>query len=175
MNKFLRACACVLSLVVSSASQADVVYTFSGFYSNANHAAQADYTGFFELHLPAVVTADLFVPNAAAVSCHAGDRLCFGINFYMNAAEHGFSVDSVPLVTISDLDPLTNASITTNFYYFAAGAFSTLGAHASLYGFNPATLSVSQVPGASVPEPGSAYLLIGAMLLLAFARARHRD
>ena len=156
------ACACLL---LSASASADVIYSFSGFFSNNNAPTEVDFTGSFTLRTANFINADTVIQAADMLECHAGELSCMDASFYVDAKAAGFSgIDGLQAIVLSDHNEAF-------YYYFATPAFSGPGTYASQLYFNPATLTVS-----AVPEPSSVYsMLCGMILLGALAIRRQKN
>ncbi len=171
MKFLLRALTFATCLLVSNLCAADVLYSFSGFFSNINHQPdETDFTGTFDVRLPQFIDHDMVLAAADTQSCHTGNRPCFSVEFYTDALAHGWSADSVPVIRLLDWNDSHSGPAGAFYYYFPAPALSTPGSYHSLYGFDPAVLTVS-----AVPEPASVFMLLSGLLLVAVARGRKRS
>lgn len=162
MKTFLRLLAFAVCIFSSNLCAADVLYSFSGLFAGNDSPAT------FQVRLPDFIDHDLIVSGSDAVSCSTGERACFDIQFYLDAHAHGASQDSVPFIILSELDD--NLDKLGFYYYFPEAAFASAGVYSSLYGFNPATLTVS----GTVPEPASILYFLSGVLLIAGIRAQKR-
>lgn len=165
MKSFLKIVVCVAAFFVGTPSTAAVQYSFSGFFSNNNSPSEIDFTGEFSFLVENYLVTELDISPSEMLSCHAGDQLCSTVHFFQDAQAAGLTVDfGVQAISVADSDG------TMGYYYFARPAFSTLGSHTSLYGFNPGTLTVS-----SVPEPASWLSLLAGLGLLGTLVTRRRN
>jgi hypothetical protein len=169
MKTYLRLLAFVIGVLASNLCAADVLYSFSGFFSNNNNPGETDFSGTFEIRLPNFIEQDMVVAASSAISCHTAERDCFDIKFYVDAHAHGFTPDSVPVIALSAWNQAHTQLGESGFYYFAPASFSTIGSHSSLYGFNPAVLTVR-----AVPEPASIFYFLSGALLIVGLRGRRR-
>jgi len=163
MKPSLKHLVCLAAFAYSASSLAAVQYSFTGFFSNNAPAPGANFTGGFSFIAADYLGADTDIAPSAMLNCHAGDLLCSQVHFYQDAHAAGLTQNlGVQAIGLAD------AQGTTDYYYFSSASFATPGTHGSLYGFNPATLTVS-----AVPEPASYLgLLAGLAMIGTLARRR---
>jgi hypothetical protein len=142
------------ALVLPGGLRADsVAYTFSGQLGGG-------VTESFEYVSPTFITSDVNIAVASLVSC-------------VTAGPTNGACEGVAIQPSGPGDPLNHPEIvfytpgTGNDFYFAYGSFATFGEYDEIAPFNPAHLSVTDVPDAvSTPEPSS-WLLLSAGLICA--------
>lgn len=134
------------------------------------HSSFDGVTGTFSYTAPSFITTNRFVPATDFDSCTivtpAGGTCTFSTPFIVDPTGG------------AGIDPWDQIGFQVNFlqpaYYFANGAFSTIGTHETTQfgAAQAATLVVSQVGG--VPEPSSWALMIGGFGIVGAAARRRR-
>jgi len=141
----------------SSLAPASVIYRFNG--TTASSLNQL-----FQYTAPDYITTQGYVGTASLDSCTRCTTNPFAIYFW----------PSVPAGPLGTFDSITFYDIngSSYVYYFAEGAFSTDGLHATspLLPFNTGTL---QVNNTATPEP-PAWLFAGPAIMVVWRRYRHR-
>lgn len=164
MKKVLRNIVCVAVFFASTSATAAVKYSFSGFFSNNNTPHEVNFTGGFSFIADDYLVAETDISPSNMLNCHAGDKLCSMVHFFQDAHAAGLTGDlGVQAISLEDNDGFTG------YYYFSAPAFSTPGSYNSLYGFNPAILTVS-----AVPEPASYLGMLAGLGLIGALTFRSR-
>lgn len=165
MNRLFKLAVATAAIAISQCGHA-ATYSFTGFFGESLPPGQSDYTATFELTLPGPVTAQTTIPAADLTSCMTHAEACTAVTFYPDAAAAGLAP-----ATDWQAIGLSTASVTT-FYYFDPSSFTTDGVYGEVAGFNPATLTVSDV--SAVPEPTAAAMFGIATLGLAAIGRRRR-
>lgn len=163
MKRAFCALLCTMGMAVTQASHANVVYDFKTTYQPTPDS--------FSIVMLDYIKSDAYVPVADMQSCHVEGQSCLGAHFYVNAHDHGLSLDPVPVIELDSYDALYDV-IEGQFFYFNSSVFVTPGSYNTLYDFNPAVLTVAEQASTQVPEPTPAALLLLGPALFAFFRKR---
>ncbi|HME35270.1 MAG TPA: PEP-CTERM sorting domain-containing protein [Candidatus Sulfotelmatobacter sp.] len=160
--------ALLLAIMLPALARADVVYSFTGAYSNSyTHEIVGPFS--FTLTVPSPITADAFFDPGGQLVCDT----CFNVWFAVDAVAHGLTKIPSNMIGYGVLeDGVPGRGF---YFYFAPPSFTVDGTYTDVIGSwfpNQGTLTVTGAANSSTPEPGTLAMLAPALGFLGWLRKR---
>ncbi|MEY4764238.1 MAG: hypothetical protein RI907_911 [Pseudomonadota bacterium] len=155
MKYFLWPMLLILGALTSVGANAAITYTFTSIFEDypSPSASPIIRTGTIEATLAEPPRFDTFIP-AENLICSGFFADCSDIEFILNAQARGLGDAPYEAIVVSRVDAISRSS---NFYYFDAGTFASIGTFHELSG-DPTTLSVKVSGLGVIPEPQNGLL-----------------